>query len=73
MITTFKSVFAVSPLLISVLFLIQVHAQPRPVGFASVSGNGLETTTGGYGGTTVTVTNQSDLEKYARERIAARR
>ncbi|WP_237108316.1 right-handed parallel beta-helix repeat-containing protein, partial [Nonomuraea sp. MG754425] len=34
-------------------------------GFAATSGNGLPTTTGGAGGTTVTVTNYADLVRYA--------
>ncbi|GII77221.1 hypothetical protein Sru01_22030 [Sphaerisporangium rufum] len=34
-------------------------------GFASTSGSGLSTTTGGAGGQTVTVTNYADLVKYA--------
>lgn len=40
-------------------------APDAPSGFASVSGNGLSTTTGGQGGETVTVTTWTDFKNYA--------
>jgi pectate lyase len=40
-------------------------AQDKPDGFASISGKGLSTTTGGAAGKTVTVTAFADLKKYA--------
>ena len=40
-------------------------SQDAPDGFASVSGKGLNATTGGAAGQTVTVTTFADLKKYA--------
>lgn len=44
---------------------LSLTAQDKPDGFASVSGEGLITTTGGEGGAVVHVYTLSDLEKYA--------
>ncbi len=44
---------------------ISLAAPDNPTGFASVSGKGLTTTTGGASGKTVTVSTFSDLKKYA--------
>jgi len=45
--------------------MFPLSAQDKPTGLASVSGKGLSTTTGGEGGTTVTVSTWNDLKKYA--------
>lgn len=42
-----------------------LSAQDKPDGFASTSGNGVESTTGGEGGETVTVTTYENLRTYA--------
>ena len=42
-----------------------VSAQDRPDGFASISGNGLETTTGGEGGKVIIVETVNKLSIYA--------
>ncbi len=46
-------------------FTLSLTAADQPTGFASVSGLGLSTTTGGEGGQKVTVTTWSELEYYA--------
>src|SRR5690348_14905214 len=56
---------------IAALAITLSQAQDKPVGFASLEGEGVKRviggTTGGAGGKTVTVTRQADLEKYAGE------
>lgn len=48
------------------LFSVQIiMAQDKPVGFASLSGNGLTTTTGGEGGQTIIVETLAKLKLYA--------
>ncbi|MCP2165359.1 pectate lyase family protein [Goodfellowiella coeruleoviolacea] len=45
-------------------------ADAKPVGYAAVNASGQNGTTGGAGGTTVTVSNASDLLKYAQSSSA---
>lgn len=57
-----------SNLVVIVLLSSVVHAQDRPIGFASLEGEGSKRviggTTGGAGGKVVTVTTDADLQKY---------
>ncbi len=54
-------------LLVAVIILAglsPLSAQHTPIGFASLSGKGVDSTTGGAGGDTVTVTTWNDLKNY---------
>ena len=51
--------------LLPLFFSVQTHAQNEPDGFASVSGEGLETTTGGAGGKVIYAETISRLSIYA--------
>ncbi|MGD9201942.1 MAG: hypothetical protein PVI26_10290 [Chitinispirillia bacterium] len=54
-------------LLILIILTLRANflsASDEPEGFASCSGKGLQTTTGGYGGDTVSATTGGDLKKY---------
>lgn len=57
------------PLLLFVFLATVAHAQDRPIGFASLDGSGARMvqggTTGGEKGQTVTVSNYTDLNRYA--------
>ncbi len=49
----------------SFLFLNNIYAQDLPTSFASISGKGLETTTGGAGGNEIKVESLAQLYSYA--------
>ena len=53
-------------LVLILLFPVLSYPIDKPDGFASISGNGLGTTTGGMGGKTITVTTLADLQLYAK-------